>query len=62
MPSSSSRPRRPAGCRSCSGAAPISTHLEVETYTWDVLPPEYRDEPVVDAIARELRWVLERLS
>jgi len=41
--------------------APISTHLEVETYTWDVLPPEFRDEPIVDAIARELRWVLERL-
>ena len=42
--------------------APISTHLEVETYTWDVLPAEYRDEPVVDAIARELRWVLDRLA
>jgi sugar phosphate isomerase/epimerase len=42
--------------------APISTHLEVETYTWDVLPAEYRDEPVVDAIARELAWVIERLQ
>jgi sugar phosphate isomerase/epimerase len=42
--------------------APITTHLEVETYTWDVLPAEYRDEPVVDAIARELRWVLDRLA
>lgn len=31
--------------------------LEVETYTWDVLPPEYRDESIVDAIARELSWV-----
>jgi len=40
---------------------PISAHLEVETYTWDVLPAEYRDEPIADAIARELRWVLERL-
>ena len=40
---------------------PISTHLEVETYTWDVLPAEFRDEPIVDAVARELRWVLERL-
>jgi sugar phosphate isomerase/epimerase len=36
-------------------------HLEVETYTWDVLPPEYRREDVVDAIARELAWVQERL-
>jgi hypothetical protein len=33
-------------------------HYEVETYTWDVLPAEYRGEPVVDAIARELRWTL----
>jgi hypothetical protein len=41
--------------------APISTHLEVETYTWDVLPPEFRDEPIVDAVARELAWVKERL-
>lgn len=40
---------------------PISTHLEVETYTWDVLPPEFRAEPIVDAICRELAWVKERL-
>lgn len=37
--------------------APIAEHLEVETYTWDVLPPEYRAEPIADAIARELRFV-----
>jgi hypothetical protein len=41
--------------------APISTHLEVETYTWDVLPPEFRDEPIVDAVARELAWVRARI-
>ena len=40
----------------------ISPHLEVETYTWDVLPAEYRAEPIEDAIARELRWVLERIA
>ncbi|HUJ60121.1 MAG TPA: metabolite traffic protein EboE [Kofleriaceae bacterium] len=39
-----------------------STHLEVETYTWDVLPAEFRQGPVEDAIARELRWVSERLA
>ena len=39
----------------------LSPHLEVETYTWDVLPAEFRDEPIADAIARELRWVMERL-
>lgn len=42
-------------------AAPISPHLEVETYTWDVLPEPYRGTPVAAAIARELRWVEERL-
>lgn len=31
--------------------------LEVETYTWDVLPPEYRTTDVCTAIARELTWV-----
>jgi sugar phosphate isomerase/epimerase len=43
-------------------AAPLSTHLEVETYTWDVLPADYRNEPIASAIARELRWVLEQLQ
>jgi hypothetical protein len=41
---------------------PISDHLEVETYTWDVLPAQYRDTPVADAIARELDWVKGRLA
>jgi len=37
-------------------------YLEVETYTWDVLPPEYRAQPIADAIARELNWVRERIE
>lgn len=37
-------------------------HLEVETYTWDVLPEEHRQQPVSQAIARELSWVGERLQ
>lgn len=40
---------------------PVCDHLEVETYTWDVLPPVYRDVPVSAAIARELAWVVDRL-
>ena len=36
-------------------------YLEVETYTWDVLPPEYRTSDIATAIARELAWVRERL-
>lgn len=41
---------------------PISPHLEVETYTWDVLPAELRALPVEEAIARELQWVEARLA
>jgi hypothetical protein len=41
---------------------PISDHLEVETYTWDVLPERYRSTPVAEAIARELAWVRQQLD
>jgi len=40
----------------------ISEHLEVETYTWDVLPAEHRQPSMVDDIARELAWVQEVLA
>ena len=43
-------------------AAPISPHLEVETYTWDVLPESYRSVDLSSAIARELNWVKARLG
>ena len=42
--------------------APISAHLEVETYTWDVLPAAVRGGRVEKDVARELRWVLDRLA
>ncbi len=42
-------------------ADPISRHLEVETYTWDVLPPSYRGTDLGSAIARELNWVKAQL-
>jgi hypothetical protein len=41
---------------------PAGAHWEVETYTWDVLPPEFRGEGVVAAVARELRWVLDQME
>lgn len=40
----------------------IAPHLEVETYTWSVLPVEFRGEDVVDSVVRELRFVLDRLA
>lgn len=41
---------------------PISAHLEVETYTWDVLPEAYRKADLSAAIARELAWVKGQLA
>jgi sugar phosphate isomerase/epimerase len=35
-------------------------HLEIETYTWDVLPPGLKID-LVDSIEREYRWVMEQL-
>jgi hypothetical protein len=43
-------------------AEPISPHLEVETYTWDVLPESYRSVDLSSAIARELNWVRGQLQ
>jgi hypothetical protein len=40
----------------------ISPHLEVETYTWEVLPPELRLMEIDEAIGRELTWVREQLG
>lgn len=40
----------------------ISRHLEVETYTWDVLPPALRELDMATAIARELAWCRDRLA
>lgn len=41
---------------------PISPHLEVETYTWGVLPPGLRSDDIAVDVAREMAWVLERLA
>ena len=41
---------------------PISEHLEVETYTWDVLPETLRSLPIEKAIERELTWVIDTLN
>jgi len=39
-------------------AARAVEHLEIETYTFDVLPDEIRPADVADSIAREYEWVL----
>ena len=35
----------------------LTHHLEIETYTWDVLPPDLKTD-VSESIAREYEWVL----
>lgn len=40
---------------------PFTTHLEVETYTWDVLPDALK-LPMTDSIVRELEWVKKALE
>ena len=37
-------------------------HFEVETYTWGVLPEEFRREDIVTAVARELEWAAAQLE
>lgn len=39
---------------------PFTSHLEVETYTWDVLPPELKQEMSL-SVSRELNWIKEQL-
>ncbi|WP_422351570.1 metabolite traffic protein EboE [Flagellimonas sp.] len=38
-----------------------STHLEVETYTWTILP-EHLQTDITSSIVRELQWVLNQLE
>lgn len=40
---------------------PFTRHLEIETYTWEVLPPALKQD-LLTSIHREYRWVLEELS
>ena len=36
-------------------------HLEIETYTFNVLPEEVRKRDIVDSVCDEFAWVLDRL-
>jgi sugar phosphate isomerase/epimerase len=40
----------------------ICPHLEIETYTFDVLPPDIHPGNVVQSIAREYEWVQRRMK
>jgi hypothetical protein len=40
----------------------LCSHLEIETYTWEVLPPTLKNESVVNQLVREYEWSLEQLT
>ena len=37
------------------------SHLEIETYTFDVLPPGLRAAGIDESLAREYAWIRSRL-
>jgi hypothetical protein len=40
----------------------LCRHFEMETYTWEVLPPELKNRNVVDQLASEYQWTLARFA
>ncbi len=42
-----------------AGAAPL---LEIETYTFSVLPPDLQTPDVADSIVREYQWVMDKMK
>ena len=40
---------------------PLSTHLEIETYTWDVLPEHLKTGDITEYVVRELEYVRDEL-
>ena len=41
---------------------PLSRQLEIETYTWDMLPDDLKTGDIVDYVCRELEWVRGQLE
>lgn len=40
---------------------PFTNHMEVETYTWEVLPAQIK-LPITESISKELKWVINQLA
>jgi hypothetical protein len=40
----------------------LCRHLEMETYTWEVLPPALKNRSVVDHLTAEYEWCLDALQ
>lgn len=41
---------------------PLSDHLEIETYTWDVLPEHLKTGDIDEYVSREIDWVRDTLG
>jgi hypothetical protein len=37
-------------------------HLEMETYTWEVLPEKLQADSVVEQVGKEYQWTLEQMD
>jgi sugar phosphate isomerase/epimerase len=42
--------------------SPLSRQLEIETYTWDMLPQDLKTGDIVEYVCRELEWVRDQLT
>ena len=40
----------------------LCSHIEMETYTWEVLPAELKNRNVVDQLVAEYEWTLARMA
>lgn len=43
-------------------AQPLCSHVEMETYTWEVMPREMKQGDVVQQLAAEYDWTLQQLA
>jgi len=41
---------------------PLSRQLEIETYTWDMLPDDLKTGDIVEYVCREIEWVRDELA
>jgi hypothetical protein len=48
--------------RVLKNAPGLCSHLEMETYTWEVMPPEMKNRSVVDQMVSEYAWMLGKLK
>ena len=48
--------------RVLKGDPNLCSHLEMETYTWEVMPPDMKNRDVVEQLVSEYDWTLRHLQ